>query len=101
MMDVAIEELPIEQDGEKKRFEIRCGDDVALLQYRMRDNSIVFTHLETPRSMERHGVAARLAKHGLDYARENGLTVAPLCPYVAYYISQHPEYKDLVAAWQR
>jgi uncharacterized protein len=101
MSDVVVEELPIEQNIEQRRFEIRSGDDVALLQYRMRDNSIAYTHMEVPRALERHGLAARLAKHALDYARENALTVAPLCPYVAYYISQHPEYKDLVARWQR
>ena len=98
-MDIAIDDLPIEQNTEARRFEIRSGDDVAQLEYRLRPATIVFTHTAVPRALEGHGIAGRLAKHGLDYARANGLSVVPLCPYVAYYIRQHPEYADLVAAW--
>lgn len=98
-MDTAIDDLPIVQNTDARRFEIRSGDDVAQLEYRLRPSTIVFVHTVVPRALEGHGVAGRLAKHGLDYARENGLLVVPLCPFVAYYIRQHPEYADLVAAW--
>ena len=98
-VDTAIDDLPIEQNTDARRFEIRLGDDIAQLEYRLRPSTIVFTHTVVPRALEGHGIAGRLAKHGLDYARENGLSVVPLCPFVAYYIRQHPEYADLVAAW--
>jgi predicted GNAT family acetyltransferase len=29
--------------------------------------------------------------------RGKGLVVVPLCPFIARYIQQHPEYHDLVA----
>jgi len=41
---------------------------------------------------------ATLARGALDSARERGLAVVPSCPFVASYITKHPEYADLVAA---
>jgi predicted GNAT family acetyltransferase len=32
----------------------------------------------------------------LETARQQGLKVAPLCPYAAAYIRRHPEFGDLV-----
>lgn len=97
-METAIDDLPIEQNTEANRFEIHHGSDVARLEYRLSDSTIVFTHTGVPRAMSGHGIAARLARHGLNYARANGLSVVPLCPYVAAYIRQHQEYADLVAS---
>ena len=48
------------------------------------------------RSARKH-ITARLLTHALDFARAEGLPVVPLCPYVAEYIRQHPEYEDVVA----
>ena len=98
-MDISIDDLPIKQNVEARRFEIRHDDDVARLEYRLRGSTIVFTHTEVPPSLAKHVIAERLAKHGLEYARANGLSVVPLCPYVAHYIKEHREYADLVSAW--
>jgi predicted GNAT family acetyltransferase len=38
-----------------------------------------------------------LAAAVLDEARRHGDDVVPLCPFIAYYIEQHPEYESLVA----
>ena len=54
-------------------------------------------HTEVPEALQGHGIAGKLAAHALTYARENGLDVVPLCPYVAKYIKDHPEFADLVA----
>jgi predicted GNAT family acetyltransferase len=32
----------------------------------------------------------------LDDARRQGLRVLPLCPFIAHYVEQHPEYQELV-----
>jgi hypothetical protein len=50
----------------------------------------------SPTPIEGHGVAAKLAKYALDFARANALDLVPLCPYVADYIKRHPDYGDLV-----
>jgi predicted GNAT family acetyltransferase len=37
-----------------------------------------------------------LVRHVLDEARERGLAVLPLCPFVRGWISRHEDYLDLV-----
>jgi uncharacterized protein len=94
--DIAIEGLPVEHNADASRFEIRFGDELARVQYVTRGSTLVFTHTEVPVALEGHGIAGRLARHGLEYARANGLSVVPQCPYVRHFIEQHPEYADLV-----
>jgi len=37
----------------------------------------------------------------LDDARQQGLAVIPLCPYVVVFIRRHPEYIELVPVEER
>ena len=96
-MDIAIDDLSVEHNAEARRFEIHYGDEMARLEYHLRGPTIVYTHTVVPLVLEGHGIAGRLAREALDYARNSGLSVLPLCPYVADYIERHPEYEDLVA----
>ena len=41
-------------------------------------------------------VAARLMQGVLEIIRDEGIKVAPLCPYADVYIRRHPEYQNLV-----
>jgi len=96
-VDIAIDDLKVEHNVEARRFEIHYGDEMARLEYHLRGSSIVYTHTVVPLVLEGHGIAGRLAREALDYARDRELSVVPLCPYVADYIGKHPEYGDLVA----
>ena len=95
-MDIDTDKLVVEDDPELHAFVIRYEGQRALVAYRKREGTIIYTHTEVPAELEGHGIAGRLAKHALDYARANGLRVVPQCPYVAAYIERHPEYRDLV-----
>ena len=53
-------------------------------------------HTEVPKELNGRGIGSALARGLLDIARTQGLTVKPLCPFVAGYIAKHPEYADLV-----
>ena len=96
-MDIAIDDLNVEHNAEARRFEIHYGEDIARLEYHLRGATIVYTHTVVPRALEGHGIAGRLAREALEYARDTGLRVVPLCPYVADYIEKHPDYGDLVS----
>lgn len=83
---------------ERSRFEISLdGEPAGFAAYRLRGPTIVFTHTEIDPRFEGRGLAGELVRFALDAARDAGLTVKPLCPYVAAYIDKHPEYRDLVA----
>lgn len=90
-------ELPkVVHQPERKRFAIQVGEKLAVLEYIAANNYLVFSHTEVPTSLEGRGLASQLARTGLEYAKEQGQRVLPLCPYVAMYIRRHPEYKSLV-----
>lgn len=80
------------------RYEVWVGDQRAgVATYRERPGSVVFQHTEIDPAFEGHGVGGRLARAALDDVRARGLSVVPLCPFIAAYIASHPQYADLVA----
>lgn len=90
--DVRVVDVP-----DRGRFELRVDGELAgFAEYRLRPGRIVFTHTEVDDRFQGRGLAARLARAVLDSARERGLRVTPLCPYIARYIRRHPEYVPLV-----
>jgi uncharacterized protein len=84
---------------EAHRYELLLdGQRIGELAYRQRNDRIVFTHTNVNPVCEGRGFGSRLAEAALNDARRQGLVVDPLCPFIAWYIEQHPEYRDLVAA---
>ncbi|MBS2940161.1 N-acetyltransferase [Nocardioides sp. J2M5] len=82
----------------QSRYELRAGDElVGFIDYLLRDGTIALVHTEVDPAHSGQGHAATLARGALDAARARGLSVRPVCPYVASYIEKHPEYADLVA----
>jgi predicted GNAT family acetyltransferase len=78
------------------RFEMNVDGHVAALFYHLGPGVITFTHTEVPPAIGGRGYATHLARHGLDYARAQGLRVVPACPVVSGFVSKHPEYRDLL-----
>ncbi|GAA1911500.1 GNAT family N-acetyltransferase [Nocardioides hwasunensis] len=84
---------------DRQRYELRSdGELVGLIDYRLRDGVITLVHTEVLPAFSGQGHASTLARGALDDARARGLAVVPSCPYVAAYITKHPEYADLVRA---
>lgn len=87
----------IENDVPGKRFIAHMAAGTAELRYRYRGpDTIVLVHTEVPPALAGRGVAGRLARAALEFARERSLNVVPLCPFVAAFIERHPEFQDLV-----
>lgn len=92
------EPIEVEHNADESRFETAVNGKLALLNYRMKGTAIVFTHTEVPAEFEGRGIGSKLARAGLEYARNSGMKVVPLCPFIAEYVRRHPEYQDLVAS---
>lgn len=87
---------------EQGQYEIRADGELAgFVQYHLRDGVIAFLHAETDSRFRGHGVASRLVRSSLEAARERHLAVLPYCPYVRQWMTEHPEYTDLVAEDKR
>lgn len=91
-------EAQVVNDADAGRYEVTLdGRPAGFAQYRLKDRRVIFTHTEVDSAFEGHGVGSTLARYALDDVRERGLQAVPLCPFIAAYIEQHPEYQDLMA----
>ena len=86
----------VSDNRDARRFEARVGDEIAVAEYDLVGDGIVFTHTEVPEALEGRGVGGRLVREALESARRRGLKVVPMCSFVAAYIRRHPDYLDLV-----
>ena len=81
----------------ESRFELRLGDgELAVLEYRIVDNTMIFTHTGVPAIHEGRGYGGQLARAGLDYARNAGMQIVPACSFIAAFIRRNPEYAGSV-----
>lgn len=78
------------------RFELRAGTYVCILSYRLAAGKMVIYHTEVPLPFEGHGLAARVTRTALEFARSQGLQVDPRCPYTAAYMRKNAEFDDLL-----
>jgi predicted GNAT family acetyltransferase len=92
-------EMTVQDNADALRYEITVdGDRAGFVTYRLSPGVISFLHAEVDPTREGRGIGSRLVHDALDDARARGLTVRPVCPFVAAYIERNPEYADLVSA---
>lgn len=77
------------------------GERAGFIDYQLDDSRIALLHAETSAAHSGQGMAGQLTQTVLDDARQRGLEVLPLCPYISAWIRKHPEYADLVPEAQR
>lgn len=79
------------------RFEIEQDGHLAIAQYVLAHDHIIFTHTEVPPELAGRGLATRLVEAGIASARERGLSVIPRCSVFGRYMIKHPETHGLMA----
>ena len=97
-MELNLDAVTVTHNEAAHRFEAIVDGHRALITYRRFPDRIVLQHTEVPPPYEGHGIAAKLTRAALDFARANHLQVVPLCPYVSSFLRQHREYHDLLSA---
>lgn len=94
--------VTVRDNPEESRYEIRDGEALAgFTEYKLNPGQIAFVHTETDPAFSGRGLAKQLVAGALDDVRSRDLAVLPFCPYVRRFISQHPDYVDLVPEDQR
>src|SRR6266513_1688213 len=81
----------------EQRFELRVGEDLSVIDYRLSPGKLVIYHTEVPPQLRGRGIAGRMTRAALDFARSENLQVEPRCSYAAAFIQKHMEYSDLLA----
>jgi predicted GNAT family acetyltransferase len=96
-----LNDSPVTHNSEERRFEMNVKGELAMITYRLLPGVISLDHTGVPVPIEGHGVAAKLTRAALDFARAENLRVIPACSYVAAFVRKHSEYQDLVSTGGR
>lgn len=71
------------------------GETVGLAAVADRGNQRVFYHTEVEERFGGRGLATILVGEALAATRADGKRVVPVCPMVAAFIKEHPEFRDM------
>lgn len=87
----------VRHNPDEHRFETEIDGHVSVAEYQLRGTEMIMTHTFVPPELRGRGVAEKLVRAALEYARTERLRVVPACSYVAAYIERHDEFKPLTA----
>ncbi|MBA3319296.1 MAG: N-acetyltransferase [Gemmatimonadales bacterium] len=90
--------MSIEHDRDAHRFTSVAPSGTAILAYAPAGAGVVELYSTyVPHAERGKGLAGRLVEAAVEYARSEGLRIIPSCWYVAQWIEQHPEHRDLLS----
>lgn len=79
-----------------KQYEFQVEGHTPKIEYIKTKDKIYLTHTEVPEVLEGKGIGTELVKQALEDIKAKDLTLVPLCPFVAAYIKEHPQWRELV-----
>jgi len=86
-----------DEDNKGSFFVEKNGKAKAEITYSKAGNSkIIIDHTEVSDSLRGEGVGKALVEHAVNYARENELTVIPLCPFAKSVIERNESLQDVL-----
>ena len=78
--------MEIEHQAQHDRFIHRCGDQISVLEYTLTGGHIDFAHTFVPVQLRGRGIAERLVRYGLGWARDQGFVINASCWYVRRFL---------------
>lgn len=91
-----IQQAEVVHNSGEQQFELRVGELLCLLQYRLAGGKMIIFHTEVPPQIRNRGLAERMTRSALDYARSENLKIEPRCPYTVAFLRRHHDYSDLL-----
>ena len=87
--------ITVQHNPAENRFEAIVDGLLSVADYHIADGVITFTHTFVPPELRGRGIAEKLVRTALDYARREQLRVVPACSYVGTFIRRNREYVQL------
>jgi predicted GNAT family acetyltransferase len=87
---------PVRNNPAQSRYEMQVDGGTALALYQSAPGKVLIYHTEVPRQLRGRGIGAKLMRGVLAELRANNLKVVPRCSYVARFMREHPEFRDLL-----
>ncbi|MBL9202674.1 MAG: N-acetyltransferase [Opitutaceae bacterium] len=89
-------EITVTHNAAAHRFEATMDGHLSVAEYELTGRAMVMTHTLVPPELRGRGLAERLVRTALAWARAEGHRVVPACSYVDAFIRRHAEFQDLV-----
>ena len=89
--------IEVRHNTAAQRFEAEVDGGLSVADYQIRNGEMIMTHTYTPPELRGRGIAEKLVRAALEYARAEKLKVVPACSYVDIFIQRHAEFQSLVA----
>jgi predicted GNAT family acetyltransferase len=101
IMVINLDNFNVIHNEAEQQFELIAESRKSLLAYHRTPGVISFDHTEVPPELEGQGIATKMTRAALDFARTERLRVVPACSYVAAFIRKNAEYQGLLAAGKK
>lgn len=79
------------------RLELEAAGSTAFIEYKLSHQTLFLVHTEVPPALEGKGVGSAIVQKALQYAKDNGYKIIPICPFVQSYLRRHKEWNDIVS----
>lgn len=80
-------DIEIEHQPEQLRFIVEIDAQESRLEYQLKPGNVIdFTHTFVPPALRGHGIAEKLVRGGLAWAREQGFEIQAGCWYVRLFL---------------
>lgn len=93
-----MEKIVHDADAHRFRLSLREGGE-AYVEYASRgSDTLDLLHTVVPPAAQGQGHGSALVEHVFEYARAQGKTIIPTCPFVASWLDEHPAYRSLAVS---
>lgn len=88
----------LREDGAAKgRYHLTVAGSEAEMTYsRAGAGMIIIDHTEVPTALRGRGIGERLVRQAVADARQDAVTIVPLCPFAKAQFTRHPEWQDVL-----
>jgi predicted GNAT family acetyltransferase len=88
--------MEVKHDKPNQRFFIEVEGQEVYTAYSLDNNVMDIYTTYTPPNLRGRGLAEKVVRSAMEFAKENHLYIIPSCSYVAVYLQRHPEYNHLI-----
>jgi predicted GNAT family acetyltransferase len=92
MANESAEHPQVQHNRAASRFEVVIDGKESVAEYVVQGGDAIFTHTFVPPEMRGRGLAEKLVRAALDWAKSEKLRIVPQCSYVEVFVRRHPEY---------
>lgn len=90
------DEQKLKINSTSNRLELEIEGSTAFIEFRLSHQLLYLIHTEVPPTLNGKGAGAAIVQKALQYAKDNGYKIVPICPFVQSYLKRHQEWNDMV-----